>query len=85
MTVECKLTCFRSSGVISWKVTLLAIEQAWIFLDDALGSSDLSKICGLAASLFFAAFILRLAAFSLVLRLFLRLPDPEFMMVNFKL
>ena len=44
LTVECLLTCFCSSGVISWKKTLLAIEQAtWIFLDDFVGDTTCQK------------------------------------------
>ena len=44
LTVECLLTCFCSSGVISWKKTLLATEQAtWIFLDDFVGDTTCQK------------------------------------------
>ena len=44
LTVECLLTCFCSSGDISWKKTLLATEQAtWIFLDDLVGETTCQK------------------------------------------
>ena len=57
------LTFSCSSGSISLNETLLAIEQAWIFLDDLEGCTALSKTHFFAASLFCCFLIRRFLAF----------------------